>query len=67
MYGVNDPNFQLLAVGYADGVLVCQWSKGKGLHRGVPEDVYQKLRTARFAYRQYQLTVKGKFPYEKVA
>lgn len=69
MYGVTDPNHQLLAVGYepVDGILRCQWAKGLGEHRGVPEDVYMKLRTARFAYRQYQLTVKGKFPYTKVA
>lgn len=66
MYGVTDPNHQLLAVGWEDGLLAVQWKKGQGEHRGVPEDVYLKLRRARFAYRQYQLTVKGKFPYTKV-
>jgi hypothetical protein len=68
MYGVNDPNHQLLAVGYdpVDCVLVCQWAKGKGKHTGVPEDLYLKLRRVPFAYRQYISTIKGKYPYTKV-
>jgi hypothetical protein len=67
MYGVTDPNKQLLAVGWDDGVLVCQWAKGKGQHTGVPEDLYLKLRRVPFAYRQYIATIKGKFPYEKMS
>ena len=66
MYGVNDPNHQLIAVGWDDGVLVCQWAKGKGQHTGVPEDLYLKLRRVLFAYRQYIATIKGKFPYTKM-
>lgn len=66
LHGVNDPNHQLLAVGWDDGKLVCQWSKGKGFHTGVPEDLYLKLRRVPFAYRQYQQTIKGKFPYTKM-
>lgn len=66
--GVTDPNFNIIAVGYEPegGILVCQWKDSKGFHTQVPEDVYRKLLTARFAYRQYTLTVKGKFPYQKV-
>ena len=30
MYGVTDPNKQLLAVGWDDGVLVCQWCQIEG-------------------------------------
>ena len=67
LYGVTDPNKQLLAVGWDDGVLVCQWSKSKGQHTGVPEDLYLKLRRVPFAYRQYIATIKGKFPYEKLS
>lgn len=67
LYGVTDPNKQLLAVGWDDGVLVCQWAKGKGQHTGVPEDLYLKLRRVPFAYRQYIATIKGKFPYEKLS
>lgn len=69
LHGVTDPNFNIIAVGYepVGGILVCQWKAGKGYHTGVPEDVYQKLLSARFAYRQYTLTVKGKFPYTKLA
>lgn len=68
MHGVRDPNHQLLAVGYEpiDGVLRVQWRKGEGEHRGVPEDLYLKLRRVPFAYRQYQATIKGKFPYTKI-
>lgn len=68
MYGVRDPNHQMLAVGYepVDGILRVQWRKGEGEHRGVPEDLYLKLRRVPFAYRQYQATIKGKFPYSKV-
>jgi hypothetical protein len=66
MYGVRDPNHQLLAVGWATGILVCRWAKGEGEHTGVPEDLYLKLRRVPFAYSQYQKTIKGKFPYRKV-
>ena len=67
LYGVTDPNYQLLAVGWSDGVLVCQWAKGKGFHTGVPEDLYDKLRRVPFAYRQYNSTIKGKFLYTKLS
>ena len=67
IYGVTDPNKQLIAVGWDDGVLVCQWSKSKGQHTGVPEDLYLKLRRVPFAYRQYIATIKGKVPYEKLS
>ena len=63
---MNDPNHQLIAVGWDDGILVCQWAKGKGQHTGVPEDLYLKLRRVPFAYRQYIATIKGKYPYTKL-
>lgn len=68
MYAVNDPNHQLIAVGYepVDGILRCRWAKGEGFHRGVPEDLYDKLRRVPYAYRQYAQTVKGKFPYTRI-
>ena len=66
LYGVNDPNRQLIAVGWSDGVLVCQWVKGKGQHAGVPEDLYLELRRVPFAYKTYQNKIKGKFPYTKM-
>lgn len=66
LQGVRDPNYQLLAVGWQDGTLVCQWKKGKGFHSDVPEDLYLKLLRVPFAYRQYQQTIKGKFPYIKL-
>jgi hypothetical protein len=67
MFGVTDPNRQLLSVGWSDGTLVCQWGKGKGYHTGVPEDLYMKLRRVPFAYRQYNATIKGKYPYTKLS
>ena len=66
MFGVNDPNHQLLAVGLADGVLVCQWAKGKGQHTGVPEDKFLSLKRVPYAYSYYTKTIKGKFPYTKL-
>lgn len=66
MYGVNDPNRQLLAVGWTAGVLAVQWRKGKGQHTDVPEDLYLELRRVPFAYKTYQNKVKGKFPYTKL-
>ena len=66
MFGVSDPNRQLLSVGWRDGVLVCQFAKGKGQYAGVPEDEYLKLRRARFAYRQLHTNIKGKYPYTKL-
>ncbi len=66
LHAVRDPNYQLLAVGWQDGTLVCQWKKGKGFHSDVPEDLYLKLLRVPFAYRQYQQTIKGKFPYAKL-
>ena len=66
MYGVTDPNHQLLSAGWSDGTLVCQFAKGKGQYAGVPEDEYLKLRRARFAYRQLHTNIKGKYPYTKL-
>jgi hypothetical protein len=69
MYGVNDPNGQLIAVGYdaVSGILRCQFKTALWSYATVPEDVYMKLRSARYAYRQFTLTVKSKFPATKVA
>jgi hypothetical protein len=69
MYGVTDPNGQLIAVGYdaTAGVLRCQFKTALWSYATVPEDVYMKLRSARFAYRQFTLTVKSKFPATKIS
>ena len=66
MHGVTDPNHQLIAVGWENGTLRCRWRKGEGEHTGVPEDLFLKLRRVPFAYRQYNSTIKGKFPYTKI-
>jgi hypothetical protein len=66
MYGVTDPNHQLLAVGYCGGILAVQFARGKGEHTGVPEALYQELRRVPFAYKTYQTKLKGKFPYRKI-
>ena len=67
MFGVSDKNHQLLSVGWREGILVCQWGKGRGYHTGIPEDLYIKLRRVPFAYRQYNSTIKGKYPYIKLS
>ena len=68
LYGVNDPNHQLIAVGYepVGGILVCQWAKGKGQHLEVPEALYLELRRVPFAYKTYQQKLKGKFTDQKL-
>ena len=66
MHGVRDPNNQLIAVGWENGTLRCRWRKGEGEHTGVSEDLFNKLRRVPFAYRQYNSTIKGKFPYTKI-
>jgi len=68
MYGVRDPNGQLLAVGYepVGGVLRVRWKKGEGENRGVPENVFVSIRKVPFAYAYYQKVVKGKYPYTKI-
>lgn len=68
MYGVNDPNHQLLAVGYepTGGILRCRWSKGWGEHSGVPEKVFVLIRRVPYAYGYYQKSVKGRYPYKKI-
>jgi hypothetical protein len=67
MYGVTDPNHQLLAVGWRDGVLVCQFAKGKGSYAGVPEAEFIKLRNVPFAYRILTTNIKNKYPYTKLS
>ena len=66
MYGVNDPNRQLIAVGWYDGVLVCQFKTAKWSYVGVPEAEVIKLRNSPFAYRLFTLNIKGKFPATKL-
>jgi hypothetical protein len=67
MFGVTDPNRQLLSVGWRDGVLVCQFAKGKGSYSGVPEAEFMKLRKVPFAYRILTTNIKGKYPYTKLS
>ena len=67
MFGVMDPNRQLLSVGWRDGVLVCQFAKGKGSYSGVPEAEFMKLRKVPFAYRILTTNIKGKYPYTKLS
>jgi hypothetical protein len=69
MYGVNDPNHQLLAVGYIPdgGILVCQWAKGKGNYAGVPEDKFVTIKRVPFAYGYLTKVIKGKYPYTKTS
>lgn len=68
MFGVRDPNGQILAVGYepVNGILRIRWKKGEGEHSGVPEKVFVSIRKVPFAYSYYQKTVKGKYPYTKI-
>lgn len=66
LHGVTDPNYNLLAAGWAEGTLRVRFSKGEGFHVGVPEDLFLKLKHSRCALRQYNLTIKDKFQYTKV-
>ena len=68
MRPLRDKNRQLLAAGYepVDGILRLQWKSGLGEHSGVPEEKYLKLCRALYPYRQYQLTIKGQYPYRKI-
>lgn len=66
MYGVNDPNHQLIAVGWDDGVLVCQFKTAKWSYAGVPESELVKLRRVPYAYRIFISNIKGKYPATKL-
>lgn len=68
MYAVNDPNHQLLAVGYepVDGILRCRFPKAYYDYRGVPEDKFESLKKVPYAYSYFTKTIKGKFPATKV-
>jgi hypothetical protein len=66
LYGVNDPNRQLLAVGWDDGVLVCQFKTAKWSYAGVPESELVKLRRVPYAYRIFISNIKGKYPATKL-
>ena len=66
MYGVTDPNKQLLAVGWDDGVLVCQFKTAKWSYAGVPEAEFVKLRRVPYAYRIFISNIKGKYPATKL-
>jgi hypothetical protein len=67
LYGVNDPNKQLLAVGWDDGVLVCQFKTAKWSYAGVPEAEFVKLRMVPYAYRIFTTNIKGKYPATKLS
>ena len=66
MYGVNDPNHQLIAVGWDDGVLVCQFKTAKWSYAGVPEAEFVKLKRVPYAYRIFTANIKGKYPGTKL-
>ena len=66
LYGVTDPNKQLLAVGWDDGVLVCQFKTAKWSYAGVPEAEFVKLRRVPYAYRIFISNIKGKYPATKL-
>ncbi len=66
LHGVTDPNHQLIAVGWDDGVLVCQFKTAKWSYAGVPEAEFIKLRRSPFAYRIFTTNIKNKFPGTKV-
>ena len=63
---VTDPNKQLLAVGWDDGVLVCQFKTAKWSYAGVPEAEFVKLRRVPYAYRIFTTNIKGKYPATKM-
>ncbi len=66
IYGVTDPNKQLIAVGWDDGVLVCQFKTAKWSYAGVPEAEFVKLRRVPYAYRIFTTNIKGKYPATKM-
>ena len=68
MFPVNDPNGQLLEVGYEPvaGVLVCQFKTAKWSYAGVPESEFLKLKRVPYAYRIFTTNIKGKFTATKV-
>ena len=66
LHGVTDPNHQLIAVGWSDGVLVCQFKTAKWSYAGVPEAEFVKLRRSPFAYLIFTTNIKNKFPGTKV-
>ena len=66
LYGVTDPNHQLIAVGWDDGVLVCQFKTAKWSYAGVPEAEFVKLRRVPYAYRIFTTNIKGKYPATKL-
>ena len=61
LYGVNDPNHQLIAVGWDDGVLVCQFKTAKWSYVGVPEAEVIKLKNSPFAYHIFARNIKHKY------
>ena len=69
MYGVNDPNHQLVAVGYepVGGILYCRFKTATWRYKGVAEATFMSLRRVPFAYSYFTKQVKAKFPAEKVA
>jgi hypothetical protein len=66
LHGVTDPNYQLLAVGWDDGTLVCQFKTAKWAYAGVPEAEYLKLRNSPYAYRIFNTNIKNKFTATKL-
>ena len=66
LYGVNDPNHQLIAVGWDDGVLVCQFKTAKWSYAGVPEAEVIKLKNSPFAYHIFARNIKHKYPGTKM-
>jgi len=66
LHGVRDPNYQLLAAGWDDGTLVCQFKTAKWAYAGVPEAEYLKLRNSPYAYRIFNTNIKNKFTATKL-
>ena|ERR1019366_709064 len=66
MYGVTDPNHQLLAVGWSEGILACQFSTAKWNYRDVPEEKYLSIRKVPYAYSYFTKQIKGQYPGMKV-
>ena len=69
MFRVNDPNGQLLTVGYEPvaGILVCQFKTAKWSYAGVPEAEFLKLKRVPFAYRIFTTNIRGKFTATKLS
>ncbi len=67
MFGLTDPNHQLLSAGWRNGFMVCQFAKAKWSYGpGVPEAELEKLRRARYAYRIFLSNIRGKYPETKL-